>query len=240
MNEFWSKFKWYLMGAGALVLVAIAVTVGVLVAKTGEEGPVVAAPAPSAAPGASAPPRVEKVGSQEFSGQGSKQQRFKAGGGLTVITLTHKGRQNFVVQFGQGDAMNLLVNEIGNFEGSKAVGLPVGDYVLDIATRGQWTVKIDQSVPTEAPLPPKKLEGTGAAASDFFSLKAGPAKFRLSYDGTGLFAPQLINAADGTILTLLANELSEFTGDKTVEIFADGIYLVDVTASGKWTIDVSQ
>ncbi|HEX2150097.1 MAG TPA: hypothetical protein VHI31_08015 [Actinomycetota bacterium] len=238
MNEFWSKFKWYLIGAGCLLLVAIAVTVGVLVANS-NEGPVVAAPERTAAPGEEVP-RVEKVESQEFEGQGSKKQTFKAGGGLTVFTLTHEGSQNFVVQYGSGDSQSLLVNEIGNFEGSKAVGLPVGDYTLDIATRGRWSVKIDQSVPTEAPLPPKKLEGTGAAASDFFSLKAGPARFRLTYNGSSLFAPQLINAADGTVITLLANELSDFRGEKTVEIFADGIYLVDVTAGGPWTIDVSQ
>jgi hypothetical protein len=238
VNEFWNKFKWYVIGAGVLLLIAIAVTVGVLVANS-NEGPVVAAPKPSAAPGQEVP-RVEKVESQEFEGQGSKKQTFKAGGGLTIFTLKHTGRANFVVQYGSGENNNLLVNEIGNYEGSKAVGLPVGDYTLDIATRGQWSVKIDQSVPTEAPLPPKKLKGDRAAASEFFSLKAGPAKFRLTYKGAGLFAPQLINAADGTVVTLLANELSDFTGDKTVEIFADGIYVVDVTASGPWTIDVSQ
>jgi hypothetical protein len=42
------------------------------------------------------------------------------------------------------------------------------------------------------------------------------------------------------VVTLLANELSDFTGEKTVEIYADGIYVVDVTASGPWTIDISQ
>jgi len=238
MNEFWNRFKWYVVGAGVLVLITIAVTVGLLVANN-NEGPVVAAPERSAAPGQELP-SVEKVEGQEFEGTGSNTQRFKAGGGLTVFTLTHEGRANFVVQYGAGETQNLLVNEIGNYEGSKAVGLPVGDYTLDIATRGKWSVKIDQSVPTEAPLPPKKLEGDGAAASEFFSLKAGPAKFRSTYKGAGLFAPQLINSADGIVVTLLANELSDFTGEKTVEIYADGIYLVDVTASGPWTIDVSQ
>ncbi|CAN5877502.1 hypothetical protein BH23ACT12_BH23ACT12_11730 [soil metagenome] len=238
MNQFWSNFKWYLIGAGVLLLVAIAVTVGLLAANN-NEGPVVAAPEPSAAPGQELP-RVEKVERQEFEGQGSKKLTFKAGGGLSIFTLTHEGRQNFVVQYGSGEGQQLLVNEIGNFSGSKAVGLPMGDYTLDIATRGRWTAKIDQSVPTEAPLPPKKLEGTGAEASEFFSLKAGPARFRLTYNGTGLFAPQLINSADGSVITLLANELSDFRGEKTVEIFADGIYLVDVAAGGTWTIEVSQ
>jgi hypothetical protein len=238
MNEFWNRFKWYVIGAGVLVLIAIAVTVGLLVANN-NEGPVVAAPERTAAPGEELP-RVEKVEGQDFEGSGSKVVNFKAGGGLTVFTLSHEGRANFVVQYGSGGTQSLLVNEIGNYEGSKAVGLPVGDYTLDIATRGKWSVDIDQSVPTEAPLPPKKLEGEGAAASEFFSLKAGPARFRITYKGAGLFAPQLINSADGSVVTLLANELSDFTGEKTVEIFADGIYVVDVTASGPWTIDVSQ
>ena len=238
MNEFWSKFKWYLIGAGALLLIGIVALVVVLVASS-DEGPMVAAPKPDAGGGAT-PQRIEKVASQEFEGQGNKKQNFQAGGGLTVFTLSHEGPQNFVVQYGQGSNMQLLVNEIGNFEGSKAVGLPVGTYTLDIATRGQWKVTIDQSVPTEAPAPPKKLEGSGSEASDFFSLKAGPARFRLSYDGEGLFAPTLIKASDGTVITLLANELSRFNGEKTVEIAEDNIYLVDVTASGRWTIDVSQ
>ncbi|HEX2052995.1 MAG TPA: hypothetical protein VHJ78_04605 [Actinomycetota bacterium] len=238
MNEFWNKFKWYLIGGGALLFTAVVVVTIVLVLNS-NEGPMVAAPSPEA--GATATPqRIEKVSKQEFEGQGSKQQNFRAGGGLTVFTLKHEGRQNFVVQYGQGSNMSLLVNSIGPYEGSKAVGLPVGEYTLDIATRGQWSIEIDQSIPTEAPAPPKELEGDGPAASEFFALKAGPARFRLTYDGTGLFAPQLIKASDGTVITLLANELTDFNGEKTVEIFEEGIYLVDVAANGRWTIDISQ
>ncbi len=238
MNEFWSKFRWYLIGGGVLLLIGVVVLVVVLMVNT-REGPMVAAPPPAPGPDGQ-PQRIERVQEQEFEGRGSKKQNFKAGGGLTIFTLTHKGPQNFVVQFGQGTNMQLLVNEIGNFQGSKAIGLPVGEYTLDIATNGQWTVGIDQSVPEEAPAAPKKLEGTGATASEFFSLKTGPARFRLTYDGGGLFAPQLIKASDGTVITLLANELSKFNGEKTVQVPEDGIYLVDVTASGKWSIDVAQ
>lgn len=238
MNEFWNRFKWYVIGGGALVFTAVVVVTIVLVLNS-NEGPMVPAPSPAAS-GTAEPPRIEEVEKQEFEGQGNKQQNFRAGGGLTVFTLKHEGRQNFVVQYGQGSNMSLLVNEIGNYEGSKAVGLPVGEYTLDIATRGQWSVEIDQSIPTEAPAPPKKLEGDGPTASEFFSLKAGPARFRLTYNGDSLFAPQLIKANDGTVITLLANELADFNGEKTVEIFEPGIYLVDVVAGGEWTIDISQ
>jgi hypothetical protein len=239
MNDFWSKFKWYLAGGGFLLFVGAIVLVVVLI-NSSDEGPTVAAPSPGAGPDGSPPPRIEKVPGQELEGTGNKQHSFKAGGGLTVFTLTHDGNRNFVVQYGQGGDLNLLVNQIGPFQGSKAVGLPVGDYVLDIATTGKWTVTIDQSVPTEANAPPKKLEGDGVEASEFFALKPGPARFSLTHEANGFFAPQLIKAADGTVLTNLANELGRFTGDKTVEIHEEGIYLVDVTAAGKWTIEVAQ
>lgn len=239
MNDFWSKFKWYVIGGGILLFVG-AIILTIVLVNSSDEGPTVAAPVPTGGPGTPEPPRIERVDSQRFEGSGSKQQTFKAGGGLTVISLTHEGRRNFVVTFGQGEDMQLLVNQIGNFEGSKAVGLPVGDYTLDIATQGEWTVEIDQSVPTEANAPPKKLEGDGVEASDFFALAVGPARFRLTHEGDGFFAPQLIKASDGTVITLLANELGRFTGEKTVEIHEAGIYLVDVTAVGRWTIDISQ
>lgn len=239
MNEFWSKFKWYVAGAGALLFVGAIVLVVVLV-NASDEGPIVAAPKPAAGPGTPEPPRIEKVQGQELKGTGSKQQSFKAGGGLTVFTMTHEGARNFVVQYGRGTDLKLLMNQIGPFQGSKAVGLPVGDYVLDIATTGKWTISIDQSVPTEANAPPKKLEGDGVEASDFFALKTGPARFSLRHEAEGFFAPQLLKASDGTLITLLANERGKFTGDKTVEIHEEGIYLLDVSAAGKWTIEVAQ
>ncbi|HVL51535.1 MAG TPA: hypothetical protein VM754_08565 [Actinomycetota bacterium] len=237
MNEFWSRFKWYMIGGGVLLFVGAIVLTIVLVRNS--EGPIMAAPPP--APGENGEvPRIETVPAQEFRGEGSKEQSIQAGGGLTIITLTHEGGQNFVVQFGQGENMQLLVNEIGNYRGSKAVGLPVGTYTLKIATRGRWTARVDQSVPTEAPSAPKKLEGDGAEASDFFFLSAGTARFKLSFEGDGLFAPYLLKASDGSVVTVLANEFGRFTGDKAVEIAEDGIYLVDVTGSGRWSIDVAQ
>lgn len=249
MNDFISRFKWILIGAGALILVGIAVTVGVLVGVGGkgggEEGDnVTAADVPG--PEVNEDDQdvdlggepVQRVGSQNFEGKGTKSQSFKAGAGLTIVRMTHQGAANFVVQIEKGDVKELLVNEIGKFAGSKAVGLEAGTFTLQIDTIGKWTIQIDQSVPSSADAPPQKLQGKGQAATNFFSLKDGEAIFRLNHSGSGLFAPSLIRS-DGTPVTLLANELGKFNGSKEVEV-EKGIYLIDVTSKGDWTIDVQQ
>lgn len=257
MNDFLSRFKWVLIGAGCLILVAIAVTVGVLVGIGGGKGGdgkqitnAADVPGPKvnegdgggdgggSTPGENGDKPVARVGTQNFDGKGSKKQTFRAGAGLTIVRLTHDGAANFVVQFGQGGSQQLLVNEIGKFAGSRALGLTAGTYTLDISTVGTWSVQIDQAVPGSAPSPPQKLQGKGQAATNFFSLKDGAASFQLNHTGSGLFAPSLIKS-DGTPVSLLANELGRFTGSKKV-VVSKGIYLVDVMSKGEWTIDVQQ
>jgi hypothetical protein len=182
---------------------------------------------------------TERVAGQSFSGKGAKTETFKVGGGLTIIRLSHRGASNFVVLYGQGQASQLLVNEIGAYDGSRALGLPAGDYSMKIDSTGDWKVDVEQTTPATADAPPQKLSGKGQAATKFFRLRPGPATFRVSHAGTGFFAPALLKA-DGTLVTNIANELGQFNGDKRIDIAEEGIYLVDVSANGDWTIDVSQ
>lgn len=246
MNELLSRFKWLLIGGGVTLLIVISVLVFVLVGGPGDDQAKVTAPVKTGATPASGgttlspPAPIQKVSVQKFNGKGNAKEPFKVGGGVTIFKFDHKGRQNFVVQYSQGDNAQLVVNEIGNVQGSKALGLPAGDYVLDVATTGEWSIQIGQSIVASAPGPPRKLSGSGQAASDFFSLKAGPATFKVSHQGSGTLAPTLLRGTDGSVVTILANELGRFSGSKTVEIPADGVYLVDVIASGAWSIDVSQ
>jgi len=240
-DVFADKFKWLLFGGVAVILVAFGGLVVVL-SMTGrsnekpEEASLLDKVGANKSPEAE---RTETAPGLSFEGNGKKSQTFKAGGGLTVITLAHKGSSNFVVMYGQGQATQLLVNEVGQYDGSRALGLPAGDYVLDIDATGDWAVKIDQSIPTTAEAPPQTLSGDGPSATKFFSLKPGTARFRVSHEGAGFFAPYLLKS-DGTGLTNLANELGEFSGEKTVEIAAEGVYVLDVAATGPWKIDVSQ
>jgi hypothetical protein len=37
-----------------------------------------------------------------------------------------------------------VINEIGSFDGSKAVGVKAGVYLLDISADGNWNIQINQ------------------------------------------------------------------------------------------------
>ena len=242
-DVFLDKFKWLVFGGVTAILLAFgglifALSITSRSNEKTEDASLLDKVGADRSPGAEAE-RTETAPGLSLEGKGKKSQTFNAGGGLTIIKLAHRGPSNFVVLYGQGQATQLLVNEVGLYEGSRALGLPAGDYILEIDTTGDWAVQIDQSVPTTAEAPPQTLSGDGQAATKFFSLKPGTARFRVSHEGDGFFAPYLLKA-DGTGLTNLANELGKFSGDKTVDIAAEGVYVVDVSANGPWSIDVSQ
>lgn len=81
-----------------------------------------------------------------LSGRGQQaSSQFHLNQGLTVFKMTHDGRSNFNITLldSQGQRVDLLVNEIGSFDGSKAVGISQpGTYILDISADGNWTVTI--------------------------------------------------------------------------------------------------
>jgi hypothetical protein len=57
--------------------------------------------------------------------------------------MTHDGDSNFAVWLldDEGDKVELLVNEIGEFDGSKAVSIrKSGIYLLDISADGNWEI----------------------------------------------------------------------------------------------------
>jgi len=60
--------------------------------------------------------------------------------GLATATITHKGSSNFVVKAYTSDDSDLLVNEIGNYNGQ--VILPDGTLVFEIIADGTWSIKL--------------------------------------------------------------------------------------------------
>ncbi len=85
---------------------------------------------------------------RNFSGTGQKATSlFSLNSGLAVFQMTHTGQSNFIVYLldGAGDLVDVLVNEIGSFDGSKAAQAPTtGNYILDISADGNWEITIEQ------------------------------------------------------------------------------------------------
>lgn len=177
----------------------------------------------------------------ELSGIGQQAtQRFTLEDGLSIFRMTHSGTSNFSIWLldSNGEKVELLVNETGTFNGAKAVGISKrGEHVLDISADGQWTVKIEQPRPTMADSKPKIFTGVGQSVSPFIKLDKGLTVFKLKHTGKSNFATWLMDE-NGNREELLVNETGGFDGSKAVGIRQSGIYLMDISADGEWSISV--
>jgi hypothetical protein len=84
-----------------------------------------------------------------FSSKGQQVSQFFAlTKGLARFKMTHDGESNFIVHLldSKGNQVGVsLVNEIGAFNGSKAVNIQDnGIYCLDINADGNWKIDISQ------------------------------------------------------------------------------------------------
>jgi len=167
-------------------------------------------------------------------------QKFTLENGLSIFKMTHTGTSNFAINLmdSNGQNVELLVNEIGNFDGTKAVGVAKrGEYILDVSANGKWTVKIEQPRPTTSESKPETFTGTGQQASPFIKLDKGLTTFKLNHTGKSNFAVVLMDK-NGNSEGLLVNEIGAFNGSKAVGIDKSGIYILDVSADGNWTISI--
>lgn len=82
-----------------------------------------------------------------LSGTGQKvPEMFYLETGLKRFEMKHDGSSNFAVWLmdDQGNRIELLANEIGSFDGSKAVSITnSGTYLLDVEADGNWIVSIE-------------------------------------------------------------------------------------------------
>ncbi|MDZ4171494.1 MAG: hypothetical protein U1C19_04960 [Methanobacteriaceae archaeon] len=67
-------------------------------------------------------------------------------GGLMRLKMTHNGSSNFAIWLYEvsSGSKELVVNEIGSYDASRAFNIPAGTYMLDVSADGPWTVDISQ------------------------------------------------------------------------------------------------
>ena len=156
------------------------------------------------------------------------------GDALAVITFTYDGGGNFAIwaldnTFGMID---LLVNEIGAYEGTRPVNrddffwdAPIR--YLDVTASDSWTAYV-------APLSSTRLLSTSVTGSSDDVVRVasgGIADF--SYTGSSNFAVWA-RSDDGSSSDLLVNEIGNYVGTHLIPDWAD--YL-DVVGIGSWTIE---
>jgi hypothetical protein len=97
-------------------------------------------PLPKTTPTPEAPTATPTPEPITLSGTGQEAtSKFSLETGLSVFRMNHGGDRNFIVWLlnDEGDQIDLLVNKIGEFDGSKAVSIRKGgNYLLSISADG--------------------------------------------------------------------------------------------------------
>jgi hypothetical protein len=95
-------------------------------------------------------------------------------------------------------------------------------------------------IPTAVPeASPISLSGTGDQATQKFHLQSGLSIFTMKYDGSDNFIVELKDH-NGELVDLLANVIGSYDGSQAEGITSDGDYILNVQASGPWTITITQ
>ena len=157
--------------------------------------------------------------------------------GLSIFSIKHSGNRHFSIWLkdDKGNNVNLLVNEVGSFDGSKAVEIPNdGDYYFDIDADGKWSLEIEQPRnPSTDPF--SHFFGVGQSSSPLFTLDKGLVIIKMKHSGNRHFSIWLKDDK-GNNVDLLVNEVGSFDGSKAVTVPKTGTYIFDIDADGEWDI----
>ena len=157
--------------------------------------------------------------------------------GFAVVESSYNGSSNFAVtlQNAQGQMIDLLVNEIGEYSGKSFVWIEdTGDYYLNInGNQGNWIIKVMQYRPLEVANLPGDIKGTGDDVV-FFEVDKGSYQISFSHNGDSNFAVT-VNKVD-----LLVNEIGNYEGSQRYSFEESSIYVFVVTADGDWSINVKE
>lgn len=183
-----------------------------------------------------------------FMGKGKKATRkFELKPGLYLFKVEHKGYSNFDFAFKEGDGklIRTLAKGTGPYDGTVVVGIPTPPksekgkktYFVDVNADGEWTVTIT-STKKEAEL--RKFEGETVTTevSSLFTMKKGKYNFKIKHMGGREFNATLFDS-HGQKIADLAKGVGQITENKVVVVPKDGDYIMEIKASGKYTVDVT-
>lgn len=185
---------------------------------------------------------IAKIDDIKISGSGDSATNFvDLEKGLSLFQMSHNGSANFIVQLinkETGGTIELLVNEIGKYEGTTYANIESkGQYLLEVQADGTWSGTIQQ--PRQEAKQGVPYEETGNGDTVFpIKLNDGLLVLEMTHDGLANFVVSIINS-DGSFSDLVANEIGSYDGSKSVSVYGGGTYYVAIQADGAWTIKMN-
>lgn len=167
-------------------------------------------------------------------------QKFRLEPGFCVFDVSHDGNSNLIIKLldHNGKEIDTVINQIGKFNGQRGINIPTGDVcLLDVQADGNWKANISQPRPTQGQAVPATLQGKGYQVTPVLQLERGLAEFKMKHDGQDRFKVVLLDQ-NGKPIEYLTNTIGKFDGSKPISVEEPGLYFLNVSADGNWTIDV--
>jgi hypothetical protein len=154
-----------------------------------------------------------------------------------LARITHTGGSNFAIwSYGaDGEKIDLLVNTIGNYNGTVPLDWLVGEHTtrFEVSAGGDWEIRVDPIDTMRSELVPSTFTGTG----DDVVLLANGKPDLLKIDASTAEHNFAIWAYDDSNRDLVVNEIAPYQG--TVIVSA-ATYVLVIQAEGPWQIEVTE
>lgn len=143
------------------------------------------------------------------------------------VHFTHSGRSNFIVKaYDSNDNYDLLINEIGNYEGYVFL-MGTSPLLFEIKADGNWSYTIEK-LGTTSDL---SFSGKGDYVTPISPGVSGV--YRFTHNGKSNF---IIRAYTTDGRDLIVNEIGKYDGKAIVRIPTGSNIFFEVIADGNWTI----
>lgn len=154
---------------------------------------------------------------------------------LAIARVSHEGGGNFALWTynGSGERIDLLVNTIGSYRGTRLVNLEDPVRELEVEAGGSWSIEFAPISQARQIGASGSMEGTGDDVVVAGAEAPDARTVTLTHDGSANFG---IWAYSDVTTDLLVNDIGPYEG--TSRWPAGEVVVLDITADGTWTISL--